>query len=228
MGSPSCRAKAGSCEGLCSMKSDGMPDMSSKDKPGIITVIVMLTVPVMLGVAIAVAIFHLGDHAKYVKNMAALGEDYQYGYLAADILGFVVHFVNFYPMVHKGAIMTSGSKNLRSNPFILKAIGTNAAPNYVIFDEEGDVGKYNRANRSLHHMVENFGVVVAGLFMCSKVFPLPTLVLVLIWGLGRMLHQVGYTLGYGTHAPGFLLTMIATMTIKGLCAVTAFHGFGWA
>lgn len=58
--------------------------------------------------------------------------------------------------------------------------------------EEGDVGAYNRANRSLHHFVENASALVAGFALSSFVFPLPTFVLVSVYSLGRVLHQNGY------------------------------------
>ena len=38
-------------------------------------------------------------------------------------------------------------------------------------EDTGDVGAYNRANRSVHHMVENFGAVVAGLGLVGGELP---------------------------------------------------------
>jgi hypothetical protein len=38
-------------------------------------------------------------------------------------------------------------------------------------EDTGDVGAYNRANRSVHHMVENFGAVVAGLGLVGGQLP---------------------------------------------------------
>jgi len=81
------------------------------------------------------------------------------------------------------------------------------------------VGAYNRANRSVHHMVENFGAFVAGMFMVGTVFPFPTFVLACIFCIGRVLHQVGYATGYGSHGKGFLLAFIAQSTMDGLAMV---------
>lgn len=33
--------------------------------------------------------------------------------------------------------------------------GDNSPANAVVLEEEGDIGKYNRANRSMHHFIEN-------------------------------------------------------------------------
>ena len=100
--------------------------------------------------------------------MAALiAAEAQWTYAAAAMVAFTVRFVNVYPMIHKQQIMTArGSKtlgkNLRSNPFIYKAVGENAGPNAIIYDNDGEVGAYNRTNRSLHHMVENMVSVLFG------------------------------------------------------------------
>merc|ERR1719408_230087 len=105
-------------------------------------------------------------------------------------------------MKYKSAIMKGSSHNLRSNMYIYKAIGPDAAEHHVVFDDEGDVGGYNRANRSLHHMVENNAIILVAALMGSFVFPFPAFACVLGWGIGRVLHQVMYSseTGYGAHA----------------------------
>ena len=35
--------------------------------------------------------------------------------------------------------------------------------NAVILIDEGDIGAYNRANRSISHMIENYGALLSGL-----------------------------------------------------------------
>lgn len=94
-------------------------------------------------------------------------------------------------MVYKSKIMLGSSGNVRSNPFIYTMIGDKKSDNKIIFEAEGDIGAYNRANRSIHHMVENFGGFVAGMFMAGSVFPFPIFVLSCIFSVGRIAHQVG-------------------------------------
>jgi hypothetical protein len=86
-------------------------------------------------------------------------------YAAIPVLGRAIGCVNNYPAFW---FKNGWEGNVRSNPFIYKAIGENAADNAIIFDESGNIGKYNRANRSIHHMVENNGAVCAGLFAAGK------------------------------------------------------------
>ena len=86
---------------------------------------------------------------------ALIANDQQWVYASVIILGWMINFVNFYPMLFKSKIMKEGANNPRSNPFIYKQIGQNAMENKVIFVDDGDIGKFNRANRSIHHMIEN-------------------------------------------------------------------------
>merc|ERR1712106_307048 len=93
--------------------------------------------------------------------------------------------------------------NIRSNPFFYAVYDETGSMvkgdnnGIVAFVQDGDIGKYNRANRSLQHMVENFGAFLMGTGFAGSVFPKSTFVLVCLFSLGRVLHQVGYTTGYG-------------------------------
>ena len=58
-------------------------------------------------------------------------------------------------MTFKGKIMKGNSGNLRSNMFIYKQVGDNAMENVITLIEDGDIGAFNRSNRSIHHMIEN-------------------------------------------------------------------------
>jgi len=186
---------------------------------------------IAIGIGYAV-LFASAGAATYSGRIAKVIENEQHWtFAAAALIGFAVRFVNIYPMVHKSMIMTSqGSEdigiNLRSNPFIYKAIGAGAAVNSVVFDNEGHVGKYNRANRSLHHMVENFGSVLVGLCLSGTIFPFPTFVSAVSFSLGRMIHQIGYTFGYGGHALGFVLATLGSASIEGMLSVVALEAFG--
>lgn len=187
----------------------------------------MVVVPATLGVAMAFTIFTFGDTAKYESRMALVAEwDMHYAYMAAAVVGMVVRLINMYPMRYKSAIMKSDSENLRSNMFVYKAIGPDAAQHHVVFDDEGDVGKYNRANRSLHHMVENHAIILAGLVLGSFVFPGATLGCTCLWAVGRFFHQSFYAeSGYGSHGAGFMMAFVSSICLEGMLTLTAAKGF---
>ena len=122
-------------------------------------------------------------------------------------------------MRFKEAVMNgkAGGANLRANMQIYKlATDTNNEGSAVVLHTEGDLGRYNRANRSIYHFLENTLGMVISLPLSFFLFPLPTFVLVCLYSLGRIIYQVGYTNGgYGGHVWGFMCDRIAVLTIQG-------------
>merc|ERR1712232_838176 len=114
--------------------------------------------------------------------------------------------------------------NLRSNPFYYKAIGKNAPEDVlVVLEDEGVLGQFNRANRSVQHMIETFGGFLASLFAAGIVFPFPTFVCVCIFCIGRIVHQLGYITKYGSHAKGFMMSVVSMSTVEGMLVVVAIY-----
>merc|ERR1712196_58415 len=203
----------------------GLPDMESK-QPKYKLPILLTIVPPLIGFTIATAIFHYDSTKAAARIEAIVSAELYWAFAALSVLGRTVTWINMYPMAHKAAIMKQDSGNLRSNMYIYKAIGNDASDNAIIMEEHGPAGNYNRANRSLHHMIENNAIMVAGIFAAGHVFPFPAFVCVCVFCVGRALHQVGYaTKGYGRHGPGFLLATLATLTIGGMTTLVALKGF---
>eukprot|EP00746_Dinoflagellata_sp_MGD_P009486 gnl/MRDRNA2_/MRDRNA2_119304_c0_seq1.p1 gnl/MRDRNA2_/MRDRNA2_119304_c0~~gnl/MRDRNA2_/MRDRNA2_119304_c0_seq1.p1 ORF type:complete len:215 (+),score=34.31 gnl/MRDRNA2_/MRDRNA2_119304_c0_seq1:77-721(+) len=140
--------------------------------------------------------------------------------LSVYVFNMCATWLNVYPMIHKAKIMEGG--NLRANMYIFK---DNQSLSHVTLDEEGDVGKYNRANRSLHHFVENAMGFCAAVLLVGPLFPKPVFVLTVLFAMGRILHQQGYTNGYGGHGAGFGLALLASATLDGFLMVTAVQEF---
>jgi len=213
-------------------KADGLPNMPQKRAMPIVPV-VFTCMTLALGVGIAYAIVKNGSGSTYSKRIAEIvAAEQHWAYAAAALIAATVRWLNIYPSIHKSQIMgMRGSEsigpNLRSNPFIYKAVGEGAAPNAVIFENSGPTGSYNRANRSLHHMVENMASVLVSLALSGHLFPFPSFVCVAVWCAGRLLHQVGYTYGYGGHGLGFAISMLAQVSLEGLVALVALVGWGF-
>ena len=91
---------------------------------------------------------------------------------------------------------------------------------------DGDIGKYNRGNRSLHHFLESSLTVVVSLPVLFDIYPLPTFVLLVFFCIGRVMHQMGYaTGGYGFHMPGVSIAIICLYTFLGLLIVSVVRLF---
>lgn len=206
------------------------PDDSGSALKPVLTIGGMGCIMQLIGVAMAFAIFKFGATATYSAKMAAAAVDGQHwAFAAVAVVAFTIRFVNFFPMTYKekvmkGALRDEIGANMRSNPFIYKGVG--AGKETVLFVNEGVAGKYNRANRSLTHMIENFGSVLAGMTLAGSVFPFPTFVCACAFAAGRVMHQVGYSGGYGKHGGGFMIAMLGTLVLEGLVILVALAGFG--
>jgi hypothetical protein len=193
---------------------------------GIIKIIGLALLDMIVGYAIACRVYTQGNTALFDKNIVKLAEgELGYMLIAAAVFNLTVHWVNNYPVIYKSMIMDiMGLKggNLRANMQIYKPFDKDASCGYVVLETEGAIGKYNRANRSLTHMVENSIPMAVMLVLCGSVFPFPTLALTGLFGVGRVMHQVGYaTVGYGGHGLGFVISQIARGSMQGLCLLAA-------
>uniref|UniRef100_A0A7S1BHP6 Uncharacterized protein n=1 Tax=Corethron hystrix TaxID=216773 RepID=A0A7S1BHP6_9STRA len=178
-------------------------------------------VTLAVGTVIALLLFHcVGDRAAYEKKIEVLAaEDLHKLFLAVVVLGRTVLYVNFYPMDFKKDV----KGNARADPTYYRT--ESGEP--VVMETEGDLGRYNRANRSVHHMIENFGPFLLGIAVAGNVFPTIILYLACVYGVGRVLHQSGYSSGYGGHAIGFLLAnILAGQAMDGLCLLVFLKGEG--
>eukprot|EP00913_Durusdinium_trenchii_P011129 g10451.t1 len=202
---------------------------------------VILIVPRLVGAGIGFGIYKLGDTVKYDLHLAKLQHDaYGFFFVSIYLFSFMVHFINVFPMVYKGKIMKQDAGNLRANMLIYRTLGSDSKQQVILeepgdffglacFDiaeggvEDGPVGEYNRANRSLGHFVENSAGAMLCMLLAGYVFPFPAAVLVVILLLGRIVHQIGYASSYGKHAPGFMLHMIGAAGLEGLVLMSAYH-----
>lgn len=156
-------------------------------------------------------------------------QDLHWAFLAAYVFTRLVGFVNMYPVIYKQQCMRAKSGNLRANPFVYKLQRENGVePGVVVLATADELGQYNRANRSLHHMVETMAPLAVGMYMCATVFPQLAFAYMCAFALGRVLHQVGYSSpkGYGAHAQGFMLHMLANEAQAGSLLLVGLKGLG--
>ncbi|OLP83802.1 hypothetical protein AK812_SmicGene35390 [Symbiodinium microadriaticum] len=185
-------------------------DFNAGSTAGVIGAI--LVVPRLIGFGIAYAIYTWGNKALYDSKIEMLGK-YQLGYLyfAAVVFNAMVGFINVSPMYYKSKVMKQDAGNLRANMFIYKDVETKK---HVVMEDEGALGEYNRANRSMTHFTENSIGVVFCILLSGYVYTFPVFILTILFSLGRVIHQVGYASGYGSHAPGFMLHMVGSVSVE--------------
>lgn len=188
------------------------------------TIPLMLIVSRVIGVGIALAIYwpwkdifdaRMAKLDKSIENIGFL-------YLAIGVFSILVNFMNLFPTIAKTQIMLGTSGHLRSNMSIYKILYQNGqrAP-YVVMEDEHEVGKYNRANRALHHLVENAMPLMMIIPAAGLIMPIAVFVLVALYAIARIWYQIAYTTGgYGLgccqHGPPFGFQFAQTLALEGL------------
>ena len=151
--------------------------------------------------------------------------DLKWAYIAAWVFTLTVVWLNFYPAKFKVRVMGMGS--ICANMLIYKLATDNEGEgSAVILHTTGDLGAYNRSNRSIHNFLEHSLPFVLAMPLGFFTFPFPAFVIVCVFVFGRMLHQYRYTVeGWGAHILGFLIDRIANFTMLGFLALAAYKQF---
>lgn len=121
-------------------------------------------------------------------------------FLAGVLFCICSDFMNMFPGVYKGAIMggpTAG--NLNSNMQIFKTqMPAGQSLPYAVMEQDGYIGKYNRANRAMYHFVENGKSVLIAFLLGGLVFGEAIFVTMAIYLIARVWYQIAYSKGgYG-------------------------------
>ena len=134
--------------------------------------------------------------------------------------------LNIYPMAAKSRVSPKPD-NVRTNPYIfVRATGDPSESSAVLMNQKGDIGRYNRANRSIHHFIEYGFGFLATLPLAFFTFPFPTMICIATFCLGQILYQIGYAnAGFGMHIPGFYMERFSTCTLSGLLLIAAVKSF---
>lgn len=171
-------------------------------------------VMVMLGIGAGLAYGILSLDSEAIKNARAAkmdiveSMDLRWVYASLVLLGRTIALLNFVPTGYKNGL----KGNIRSNPFFFES----SDGKLVLYKEDGFHGKYNRSNRSVQHMVENSGAFWAAVGPVGWLFPRQTFGCVVTFCVGRIVHQKGYSGGYGKHALGFIFSTLSVLTLEGL------------
>ena len=157
-----------------------------------------VVVPGLVSYGLAEAIHHIRTEeardASRIKMGLLTDNDMQWLHWSALIIAWLTRYLNTFPAVLKGQAMEKfdgGAKgNIRANMYLYKVSGQEDTP--VVLEDEGAAGRYNRANRSLHHHIENLPGLILMLPLAGYVYPETTFTLTCLFAIGRIWHQLGY------------------------------------
>ena len=167
-----------------------------------------------IGLAQAYAVHQAGDTALYDAQIALLRSvNAGWMFICVVVFGLLTIVLNCFPMHYKHKVVHSADdraalrvkflsnlsgpnqqiyKQLSSQPNG-KPTAEEAARGYIVIENEGAIGAFNRANRSMHNFVENNVASGARILCCAFVYPFPTFVTTCFYFVGRVMHQVGYS-----------------------------------
>jgi len=154
----------------------------------------------IVGVGIAAGIHIWGDTAKYDAKLALLQKlDLAPLLLTPTIYYLLNSFGMFHAIMHRCAAPVN-----HPNQHIYKVAGNTALP-YVLMENEGAAGKFNRAQRAYANIMENAPLVLATALLGGFVYPHPMIRLMGIWACLRVVYCVMYTGSHKGRALGFAL-----------------------
>lgn len=224
--------------GALEPSADGLPEMTkeairAEARTARLRVTCLMLAPRLVGLLFALLVYRLGDTESYDAQVAFInglsGVRWGYLYLTVVIFSLLTSWLNLAPIIYKAKFLSTSASELCANTYILKV---NGPPNthrwpYVVVEEDGPVGRYNRANRSLHQFVEWGAAVALTLPFAGSIFPLCTLALTATFTAGRMWHQCGYSTNeYGSHSGGFGIILLSTALLEMLVLFSALKIFG--
>ena len=172
----------------------------------------------LVGYGIAHAVYSWGATPLYEKQIAAIkAADCGWMYLIDALFSLLTVWLNAVPVYFKNKLFHAPGdipaldnfelSNLRGptqQVYKQLSASANGVPSveeksrgYVVVENDGLVGQYNRSNRSMHHFCENNVATGARLICSAFAFPFPTFVTFLLFATGRIMHQVGYASGPG-------------------------------
>ena len=93
---------------------------------------------------------------------------------------------------------------------------------YVLMENEGVHGTFNRSQRALQNYHENFPGVIIQYIAASFVFPFEAFVCMIIWQISSCVGSVGYAKNVGGRMKGRLPGYLAMYAIGGMTAIIAF------
>lgn len=188
-------------------------ESSDRDKSVCIIRIIVLVATInyrVIGFVIAYYVIYSSDAVKYdarMRQLNMLSSDMGYAYIGLGCFSVAGWLVTFIPFCYKGAVMGLFSGNLRSNQQIFKVVDESGISPYVILEQEGDLGVYNRGTRALYNFVEHSVYAAPCVIASALIFSFPVMILLISLGVMRMIYVIMYAKNGISLVPGCLFGM---------------------
>ncbi|KAL7549639.1 hypothetical protein ACHAWF_017778 [Thalassiosira exigua] len=204
----------------------GIPLKSSfPDKPPVLVIVTLIqTAVLVIGLAIAyvVVTFVSSESSKSAADAKLdLISSYDLGWLYLGT--FVVKYLQV-PIVIILAEARKASKVNLPDQHAYKVMGAEGSKlGYVLMEVEGDLGKFNRAQRAWQNYHEQFPTLMLQYVAASFAWPLESFVCVSIWSVSCVLSASGYVESASGRMKGRLPGGFAAATIQGFTLIAAYR-----
>jgi len=150
----------------------------------------------------------------------AIISEYDLGWLYLGI--FLIRILTLPININLGMARKESKAGL-PDQHVYKVMGAEGSKlGYVLMENEGVHGVFNRAQRALQNYHENFPGVVVQYVAASFVFPFETFVCMMIWQIATCVGAVGYADSVDGRMKGRLPGYFAMSTIGGMIIIIAF------
>lgn len=93
---------------------------------------------------------------------------------------------------------------------------------YVLMENDGDLGAFNRAQRALQNYHEQFPTTIVQYVAASWVWPFESFVCIVIWALSSYASSVGYTNDADGRMGGRIPAFFASTALQGMVLIAAY------
>merc|ERR1712194_316025 len=176
---------------------------------------------VLIGLPIAWQIHQRGNTAKYERVTELVGSyDLGYLYAAAVVLkvGYIIIITNL------GTARKASKVNVPDQQvYKVYTPPGSAQMGYVLMETEGNLGKFNRAQRAFQTYVEQAPLVFLFFMLAGLVYPFPVFVLVCLYTFCRVVMAIGYTRQPNGRVAGNSLSKICIGVAEGFVLMIAYQ-----
>mmetsp|Transcript_4711 Transcript_4711/g.7141 ORF Transcript_4711/g.7141 Transcript_4711/m.7141 type:complete len:213 (-) Transcript_4711:120-758(-) len=93
---------------------------------------------------------------------------------------------------------------------------------YVLMDNEGVNGKFNRAQRAAANFNESYAQNIFYILLAGFVYPKEVMIISSVMGVGRVVMALGYTGTLNGRLGGFMISKFAAHSLECLVGITAY------
>ena len=198
----------------------GIPLKSSfPEKPPVALLITVINiVPTIIGLVIAYFLIN-GTANSAIEVLA----EYELGWLYLGIFSLKLFQI---PQTILLAQTRKVCKVNAPDQHVYKVMGTNGGAEqlgYVLMENQGDLGKFNRAQRALMNYHEAFPTVALLYIAAAFVFPFSSFVTIVIFSLAQVVSAIGYVSSEDGRSKGFLLGLLTVAILHGMVGIAAYN-----